>query len=223
MSLMRWQPFREIDTLRQQMNRMFDDLTHWQPESLLPSSERALWSPAIEIKELDNEIILKAEIPGVDAKDLDVQVSEDAVSISGKHEEEKRVEEKGFFRSEFRYGQFQRVVPLPTVVDHQQVNAEFKNGILTLTLPKVESTQRKFVKVDIGEKMRELTTEQRKQEELRQETMRMRAEERAQAGDIDQAVREGVTEQRQAEESLQDKVHMRTETSTEPTHTHQGS
>lgn len=223
MSLVRWQPFKEIDTLRQQMNRMFDDLMHGEFKSLMPHEKGMLWAPAIELKETDNEIILKAEIPGVDATDLDVQVSEDAVSISGKHEEETRTEEKGFFRSELRYGEFQRVVPLPATVNHQHVNAEFKGGILTLTLPKVESAQRKFVKVDLGEQIRELTTEQRQQEGLRQDTMHMRADEKAQASDIDQAMRDSITEQRQEEERLQDKAHMRTETSTEATHPHVGS
>lgn len=220
---LRWRPFREIDTLRQQMNRMFDELMHGESKPLLSHKEETLWAPAIELKETDTDVVLKAEIPGVDANDLDVQVSEDTVSIAGKHEEEKRTEEKGFFRSELRYGQFQRVVPLPTSVNHHQVNAEFKDGILTLTLPKVESAQRKFVKVDLGEQMRELTTGQRQQAELRQDTLHMRAEEKAQAGDVDEAMRERITEQRQEEERLQDKTHMRTETSTEAVHPHTGS
>ena len=223
MSLIRWQPFKEMDSLRQQMNQMFDELAQGNFESAKSRRQSMQWSPAIEIQETDGEIVLKAEVPGVNAKDLDVQVSEDAVSISGKHEEEKRTEEKGFFQSELRYGQFQRVIPLPSTVNHQQVKANFKDGILTLTLPKVEAAQHKFVKVDLSERQRELTTQHRQQEELRQDQLHVRAEERAQAGDLDQAMRDSVTEQRQAEERSQDKTHMRSETSTESMHSHSGS
>lgn len=209
MSLMRWQPFRELDTFRSQMNRLFDEMIHTEPELPMLFQREGAWAPAIELKETDTEIVLKAEVPGVDANDLDIQVSEDAVSIAGTHREEKRSEDKGIYRSELRYGQFQRVVPLPTTVNHQQAKANFKDGILTLTLPKVEVAQRKFVKVDLGEQMRELNTQQRKQEEQRQDKIHMRAEERVHDGDIDQAVRQATTEQRQEEEESQAKTHMR--------------
>lgn len=209
MSLMRWQPFRELDTFRSRMNRLVDEMMHAEPELPMLFQREGAWAPAIELKETENEIVLKAEVPGVDAKDLDVQVSEDAVSIAGTHQEEKRSEEKGVYRSELRYGQFQRIVPLPTTVNHQQAKAMFKDGIMTLTLPKAEAAQRKFVKVDVGEQMRELNVQQRKHEEQLQDKMHMRAGERAQDGDIDQAVRQTTTEQRQEEEDLQAKAQMR--------------
>jgi HSP20 family protein len=191
------------------MNRLFDEMIHTEPELPMLFQREGAWAPAIELKETDTEIILKAEVPGVDANDLDLQVSEDAVSIVGTHREENRSEEKGVYRSELRYGQFQRVVPLPTTVNHQQAKANFKDGILTLTLPKVEATQRKFVKVDLGEQIRELNTQERKHEEQRQDKMHMRAEERAHDSDVDQAVRQATTEQRQEEEALQAKTHLR--------------
>ncbi|MBD2099547.1 Hsp20/alpha crystallin family protein [Leptolyngbya sp. FACHB-261] len=146
MALVRWEPFREIDTLRRQMDRLFDDVTSLTGTE---RSERSTWAPAVELRETEDAVVLRAEVPGVEAKNLDVQVSRDAVSIAGEHHQEQRTEEKGLFRTEFRYGSFRRVVPLPAQVQNDQVKAEFKDGILTLTLPKAEDERRKVVKVTL--------------------------------------------------------------------------
>jgi len=82
---------------------------------------------------------------------LDVQVTEDTVSIKGERKSETKTEEKGIVRSEFHYGKFERVIPLPTHIQTDKVQAEYKNGILTLTLPKSESEKQKFVKVNVGQ------------------------------------------------------------------------
>ncbi len=148
MSLIRWQPMHELDVLRRQMDQLFEGLTaHDFP--LLSINGETKWMPAIELKETDTEVILKAQIPGIDAKDLDVQVTPDTVMLKGEHQEESKTEEKGFCRSEFHYGQFARTVSLPTAVQHEQVKSSFKDGVLTLTLPKVAEAQRKVVKVDL--------------------------------------------------------------------------
>jgi HSP20 family protein len=178
MSLVRWQPLKELDTLRHQMDHLFDELLHSDREfGQFPKLEDAIWAPAIELKETDTELILKAVVPGVEAKDLDVQVSENAVSITGEHREEKRTEEKGCFRSEVQYGQFQRVVPLPVSVHHDQVQSEFKDGVLTLTLPKAESSTPRVTKVDLTmqEKAREAVTEQRQYDKQSEEKVHARA------------------------------------------------
>lgn len=186
MSLIRWQPLKELDTLRHQMNHLFDELMHsddlrsvgdHREFSQFPKLENAMWAPAIELKETDTELVVKAVIPGIEVKDLDVQVSENAVSITGEHREEKRTEEKGYFRSELQYGQFQRVVPLPVSVKHDQVQSEFKDGVLTLTLPKAESSPSKVTKVDLimQEKMREAVIEQRLHDEQLEQKVHNRA------------------------------------------------
>ncbi|QYO67233.1 Hsp20/alpha crystallin family protein [Leptolyngbya sp. 7M] len=146
MALIRWQPFQEIDALQREMNRLFDDV-------LAPSSRREngmAFMPAAEMKETEDAIHLKLEVPGLEAKDLNVEVTADAVSISGERQSETKTEEKGVFRSEFRYGKFQRVIPLPAQIDNQKVQAEYKDGILKLTLPKMEDERRKVVKVNLG-------------------------------------------------------------------------
>lgn len=146
MALIRWQPFQEIDTLQREMNRLFDDV-------LAPTARREngmSFVPAAEMQETESSIRLKLEVPGLEAKDLNVEVTADAVAISGERQSETKSEEKGLLRSEFRYGKFQRVIPLPTQVDNQKVQAEYKDGILMLNLPKLEDERRKVVKVNLG-------------------------------------------------------------------------
>lgn len=147
MTIVRWQPFREMDTLNRQLNRLFDDVmlpTQWLENKTLA------YVPAAELKETADEFQLKLELPGIDAKNLNVEVTQDMVSISGERQEETKTENNGSTRSEFRYGKFQRVIPLSTPVQNNNVTAEYKDGILKLTLPKREESKNTVVKVNIG-------------------------------------------------------------------------
>ncbi|HEY9860877.1 MAG TPA: Hsp20/alpha crystallin family protein [Candidatus Obscuribacterales bacterium] len=150
MALVRWQPFREVDSLQREMNRLFDRLANVDEGNLPTTGTGTAFVPAAEIQETDEAIHLKVELPGLEANDLDVQVSADSVSIRGERKSETKTEEKGMIRSEFRYGQFQRVIPLPSRVKNDQVEAEFKQGVLTLTLPKVDEEKNKVVKVNLS-------------------------------------------------------------------------
>lgn len=146
MILVRRNPWPEMNVLRQ-MNRLFD-------ESLVPATgweSRLPRVPAAEIEDTKDAIHLKLEIPGVDAKDLDVQVAENTVSIRGERKSETKTEEKGTTRSEFHYGKFQRVIPLPARIQNANVQAEYKDGVLNLTLPKTEAEKNKVVKVDLNQ------------------------------------------------------------------------
>ncbi|PMB03799.1 molecular chaperone [Fischerella thermalis CCMEE 5273] len=146
MALVRWEPFREIDTLQRQMNRLFDELMPTARET----ANGITFVPPAEMEETPDAIHLKLEVPGMDAKDLDVQVSADSVSIMGERKSETKTEEKGMTRTEFRYGKFQRIIPLPARVQNTNVQAEYKDGILKLTLPKSEEEKNKVVKVNLG-------------------------------------------------------------------------
>lgn len=146
MSLVRWNPWREIDTFNRQMNRLLDDLNTselWQNNSQIVSV------PAAEMEDTAEAILLKLELPGIDAKDLDIQVSEKAISIQGERKLETKSEENGVTRTEFRYGKFQRVIPLPARIQNTNVKADYKDGILNLTLPKLEDEKNKVVKVNV--------------------------------------------------------------------------
>lgn len=144
MQLVRWQPFQEIDSLQREMNRLFDSLA-------LPSDKPgvSLFPPA-ELEETPEAVILKLEVPGMNPEDLDIQVSLDGVAITGERKSTHQTEEKGVSRSEFRYGKFRRIIPLPTRIQNTQVHADYKDGILSLTLPKAEEEKNKVVKITLG-------------------------------------------------------------------------
>jgi HSP20 family protein len=142
----RWEPWRELERMQQQMNRLF--------ERLRPGGNSEVgalaFMPTAEMEETDDTVYLKLEVPGLEAKDLDIEVTEESVFISGERKSETKTEEKGMYRSEFRYGKFERQIPLPAHVQSDQAKAEYKNGVLTLTLPKVEGEKRKVVKVNVS-------------------------------------------------------------------------
>lgn len=146
MAIVRFSPWREIDSLQKEMNRVFDNFAPY-----LNGEEKGIvFTPAAEMEENHDAIELKLEIPGLEAKDVDVQVTAEAVAIKGERRQEVKTEEKGMTRSEFRYGAFQRVISLPARVKNDQVKAEYKDGILHLHLPKAEAEKNKVVKVNIG-------------------------------------------------------------------------
>lgn len=147
MALIRWEPFREIDTLQREMNRLFDSLTPTTPNG---ENVGVAFIPPAEMHETPEAIHLKLEVPGMEPKDLDVQVTAEAIAISGDRKTETKTQEKGMTRTEFRYGQFRRVIPLPTRIQNDKVQADYKNGILSLTLPKAEAEKNKVVKVNLG-------------------------------------------------------------------------
>jgi HSP20 family protein len=136
-----WHPWREMDLVRHQLNQLFNEM---QAE---PQTD---WRPAVELQDAGEQLIVRAQIPGLDAKDLDIQVAQDAVSIRGERRQESKTETNGVVKSEFRYGTFHRVVALPVAVQNNQVRAEYKDGILTLTLPKLEEVRNKVVKVSLS-------------------------------------------------------------------------
>ncbi len=147
MAIIRWEPLREINSLQREMNRLFDDMTRTTANG---ENVGFAFIPPAEMQETPEAIYLKLEVPGMEASDLDVQVTAEAVSMSGERKEEMKSEGKGLTRTEFRYGKFQRVIPLSTRIQNDKVEAEYKNGILNLTLPKAEAEKNKVVKVKIG-------------------------------------------------------------------------
>lgn len=144
--LKHWEPFNEVDALRKEMDTLL--------ERFIPdfgrSMDGAVFVPSAEIDETENEFHLKLEVPGMNADDLDIEVSDDAVSITGERKSETKSEEGGNLRSEFYYGKFERYVPLPRPIQPDQVAAEYKDGILNLTLPKSKEQKEKAVKVKVA-------------------------------------------------------------------------
>ena len=141
-SLIRWEPAREMMTLREAMDRLFDDAF------TRPLSLRDAWSvPAIDMYQTDDEIVVKASLPGIKAEEVQINVTGEVLTLKGevKHEEEKA--EKAWHIREQRYGSFERSVALPTDVVADKAKAEFENGILTITLPKAEEVKPKIINI----------------------------------------------------------------------------
>jgi HSP20 family protein len=150
---------KEFNNLRQQLDslpemlreRLFDDVIREQPHlGILAKAGETPWSPAIELQETETALLLKAQLPGIKPEELDIQVSENAVFLSGEHQEATKTEERGIFRSEFHYGQFKRVIPLPASIQREQVKAEMGDGLLTLTMLKASSNLPNLVKVSVA-------------------------------------------------------------------------
>ncbi|MEM1368322.1 MAG: Hsp20/alpha crystallin family protein [Cyanobacteria bacterium P01_H01_bin.15] len=146
MTLVRWQPFRELDTLHREMNRLFDEINI--PQAM--EKNGAAYVPPAELTENENAIFLKLEAPGINVEDLNIEATTEAVSVSGERKSESRTKEDGYTRSEFRYGSFRRVIQLPVRVKNTDVEANYQDGILTLTLPKAEEEKNKVVKVNVA-------------------------------------------------------------------------
>ncbi len=146
MTLIRWEPYREIDALRHRFDRLLDGALM----APLAIEHELTNTPAAEIEDTPEAFLLKVELPGIDPKELEVDVTPESVSIAGERRSQKTVEEKGLFRSEFRYGKFQRVIPLPSPVQTANSTAEYHDGILALRLLKVEPENTKAVRLSIG-------------------------------------------------------------------------
>jgi HSP20 family protein len=138
--LVRYNPWNEFTSLQRQLDSLFEELQ-------TPTFK----TPAAEIQETENALHLKLELPGVEAKNVDIEVTENAVKVTAERKSETTTEVQGNTRSEFYYGKFQRVIPLRTRIQNTAVKAEYKDGILNLTLPKTEAEKNKVVKVNLGE------------------------------------------------------------------------
>jgi HSP20 family protein len=134
MVLVRYNPWVEMNAMQRQLDRLFEDL-----------QAPTFRTPAAELSETDEALHLKLELPGIEAKDVDIEVTANAVKVVA----ERKTEHKEGTRSEFYYGKFQRVIPLKTKVQNANVTAEYKDGILNLTLPKAEEEKNKVVKVNL--------------------------------------------------------------------------
>jgi len=167
MSERSWQKQEEINTLRYQMNNLFDELINESISKAVNVETTTGGEPAIEIKETDFNLIVQAQVPGIEPKYLDIHVTKDTVSITGEHQEQKVYNEKAIYHSEFNYGHFQRIVSLPVCVDYKQVKAEIHNGLLTLSLPKSSAEKSNALKRDLNirERGNEILVKQRQHQE----------------------------------------------------------
>ncbi len=149
-------PFQEIERRFQEMERRFEDIIR-RPLSLLPS-----WMPRLKMHELEeitpsidiftkgDDVVVKAELPGIKKEDVDVDLTEDTITISGEKKKEEKVEKKDYYSYESSYGSFKRSFSLPAVVQTEKASAKFKDGVLEIRIPKTEEAKKKEKKIMIG-------------------------------------------------------------------------
>jgi HSP20 family protein len=140
------EPFRGISNLQNQFNRLFNESFRNQAEE----SALTTWAPAVDIYETPNELVVKADLPDVNEKDIDVRVENNLLTIRGERKFEKSVSEENYLRVERTYGAFSRSFSLPNTVNAEAIGAEYKNGVLTVTLPKREESKPRQVKVTVN-------------------------------------------------------------------------
>lgn len=153
--LERYQPSRGLSVF-EQMDRLFEDFFGrrfgpWWPSIRLPETRlfETEMSPSLDIFEDKNEVVVKAELPGMGKEDVNVNVTENTITISGEKKKEEKVEKKDYYRFERSFGSFSRSFHLPAEVQTDKVKATFKNGVLEIRMPKTEEAKKKKMKVKI--------------------------------------------------------------------------
>jgi HSP20 family protein len=145
MALVRWDTGREVDTLQTEMNGVFDAFFGNRPGN---GGTARRWVPAMDLVEDKNDLVLRADLPGLSEDDVDIEVKDGVLTISGERKTEEKKEEEGYYRVERAFGRFSRSLSLPDGIDPEQVKAKFDNGVLEVRIPKPE--ERKPHRVSIG-------------------------------------------------------------------------
>jgi HSP20 family protein len=146
MAITRWDPFRDFSLLQDRMNRLFDDAGRgWRPEE---PSATTTWSPAVDIFETENEIMVQAELPGVDRKDITLNLENNVLTLKGERRFEKETKQENYHRIERAYGAFSRSFSIPAIVNEEKIRADYKDGILKIALPKKDQIKPKQIKIE---------------------------------------------------------------------------
>lgn len=147
MDLIRWNPWKEMVSLRERMNGLLAD-------SLFRSDRReddvamGLWYPSVDMFEKDDKLVIRAELPGLEKKDLNLEIKDGVLTLKGERKYDNEVKEENFYRREMSYGKFIRSFTLPAEVEADKITAEFQNGLLTVEVPKSEAHKPKQIKVN---------------------------------------------------------------------------
>jgi|SRR5579875_496751 len=144
-SIVRWDPFRNLASLQEQFNRLFEgNLSRDHDQSVLTA-----WAPSVDIYETENELVIKADLPEVSEKDIDVRVENNMLTIRGERKLDQKVKEENYLRMERSYGSFTRSFSLPNTVNTEAIQANYRDGVLTVTLPKRAESRPKQVKISV--------------------------------------------------------------------------
>jgi HSP20 family protein len=142
-----WRPFRELERMRREMDRLWDSFFEERPRRRV--EEVGEWLPSLDLSETKNDLVVKAELPGIDPKDIDISLANDVLTIKGEKKQEREEKEEDYHLIERSYGAFTRSIRLPREVQSDKINASYKNGILRVTLPKSEEAKKKEIKIKV--------------------------------------------------------------------------
>src|SRR5688572_17057742 len=145
MTITRWDPFRDLSLLQDRMNRLFDETGRGYRGD--EPAATTTWSPSVDIFETEGEIIVKAELPGVDRKDISLNLEKNVLTLKGERKFEKETKEENYHRIERAYGGFSRSFSIPAIVDEDKIRADYKDGILKISLPKKEQVKPKQIQI----------------------------------------------------------------------------
>ena len=145
--LTEWTPFKGLATLRDEMDRVWDRFFKDLPGKELFRGE---WTPSVDVSETKDSVVVKAEVPGMEAEDLDVSLNNNFLTIKGEKKHEKEEKDEDYHMVERSYGSFSRSVRLPAEVQEDKVKANYHNGILKITMPKSEEAKKKEVKIQVA-------------------------------------------------------------------------
>lgn len=149
MAIVKWEPFREVEQMRREMDRMFDVIFRGS-RFMAPGGDHQPWLPSVDLVDTEKEYRLKIDLPGLEAKDLEIEANANEISIKGERKEEKEVKKENYYYHERSFGSFSRVIPFPAEIRPEEVKSTFKNGVLEITAAKaVPSKPRLPVKVPI--------------------------------------------------------------------------
>ena len=146
MAIVKYSPFRDMMNMQEQMNRLLD--LAWSKQGGEELREGA-WQPPVDIYEDENAVIIKAELPGIDQKDIEVRIEDNTLTIRGERKHEEEVRKENYHRVERYYGGFQRSFSIPATIHQEKVRASSDKGVLTITLPKREEVKPKQITVEV--------------------------------------------------------------------------
>ncbi len=146
MAMVKWTPSTDLSRLQRSMNRLFDSFFGEEGSG---ETSSLTWAPTVDVAETDGEIKLVADIPGMEQKDINVSVKDNTLILKGERKEEKKDEKANYYRNERTYGSFSRSFSLPSMVDVDKVKADYENGVLTITMPKVEEAKPKEIAIEV--------------------------------------------------------------------------
>jgi HSP20 family protein len=150
MAITRWEPFRDLLSSQDRFNRLFNQTFGRAFEGSDDEMSTRTWAPPVDIYETEGSLVVKAEIPGVDPKDVELRVEENTLYLKGDRKFEEEVKKRNYHRVERAYGTFTRSFALPGSVDPDKVTADYKDGVLTVTIPKREEAKPKNVRISVA-------------------------------------------------------------------------